>query len=360
VTSRRLALVLVLATALGCHGARSGAGPDGGSPWVVRGAHGAEGESIELAIRGERLVPLESAADASALDLSGYFVVPAFIDSHVHLSYYDVAASLPAGGISAAADFAAPLARLAVSYPLPVVQAGPMLTPPAGYPLESWGSAGYGLEVSSPEAAAAAVDQLLDAGASFIKAPLMGELGVDDATLAALVERAHERGAKVAVHATSLVEATRAIESGIDILGHTPTELLGEEVLDEFGERAVVSTLDAFGLGADTLQNLRALADRGALVLYGTDLGNTRDPRIQPAEIAALSQAGFSGAEIVRAGTASAAEFWGFNELGRLEPGRRASFLVLDADPGATPSTLSTPHAVVIDGRVVAGALPEP
>lgn len=355
-----LAFGLVL---LGCHGTRSDAGPGRdakGGTWLVRGARGAEGESVELAIRGERLVPLEDAPDASTVDLNGYFVVPAFIDSHVHLSYYDVAASLPAGGIVAAADFAAPLARLTTTYPLPVVQAGPMLTPPGGYPLESWGSAGYGLEVASPEAAASAVDQLLDAGARFVKAPLMGELGVDDATLAAIVERAHARGAKVAVHVTSLVEATRAIASGIDILAHTPTELLGADALDAFGERAVVSTLSAFGPSSDTLLNLRALADHGALVLYGTDLGNTRDPRIQPSEVQALASAGFSGAEIVRAGTASAADFWGFDELGRLEPGRRASFLVLDADPGTAPVTLSTPLAVVVDGRVVAGALPEP
>jgi imidazolonepropionase-like amidohydrolase len=119
-----------------------------------------------------------------------------------------------------------------------------------------------------------------------------------------------------------------------------------------------VSTLDAFGASQAASDNLRAFAARGALVLYGTDLGNTRTVGIQASEIDGLVRSGFSGAAIVRSATSDAARFWGFTELGRLDPGARASFLVLDEDPGVNPQTLAAPHAVVFDGRLVAGTLP--
>jgi imidazolonepropionase-like amidohydrolase len=285
-------------------------------------------------------------------------VVPAFIDSHVHLAYYAVADGLPAGGVVGAVDFAAPIAELGKSFSIAVAQSGPMITPLLGYPTQSWGQGGYGLEIGSVDEAVAAVDRVLDAGATFVKTPLSGTTGVDDATLAAIVERAHARGAPVAVHALGAADTARAIASGVDIFGHTPTERLSDELVAAWGERTVVSTLSAFGSTQDAIDNFASFRARGALVLYGTDLGNTRVVGIQPAEIDALVRAGLTGSDIVRSATADAARFWGFGELGRLDAGARASFLVLDADPSANPQTLATPRAVVFDGRLVAGTLP--
>jgi imidazolonepropionase-like amidohydrolase len=276
----------------------------------------------------------------------------------VHLAYYAVADTLPPGGIVAAVDFAAPIAELERSFPIGVQQSGPMITSLLGYPTQSWGSGGYGLEVGSVEEAVAAVDRVLDAGATFVKTPLSGTQGVDDATLAAIVERAHARGAPVAVHALGAADAARAIASDVDIFGHTPTEPLGAELVQAWGERSVVSTLSAFGAGDAAIQNLRAFVEGGALVLYGTDLGNTRTVGIQSAEIDALVRAGLTGSDIVRSATSAPARFWGMSELGRLESGARASFLVLDESPDDNPQTLAAPHAVVFDGRLVAGTLP--
>jgi len=314
---------------------------------------------VEFAVDGSRIASLSDVPSSSpTLDLTGFFVVPAFIDSHVHLAYYAVADGLPAGGVVGAVDFAAPIPHLASTFPIDVTQSGPMITPLLGYPTQSWGQGGFGLEVASPDEAAAAVDRLLDAGATFVKTPLSGTEGVDDATLQAIVERAHARSARVAVHALTLADASRAIASGVDILGHTPVEPLGAELVEAWGERTVVSTLAAFGSSQESIDNLRAFAARGALVLYGTDLGNTRFVGIQSGEIDALVAAGFTGARIVRSATADAARFWGFTDIGSLDAGRRASFLVLDEDPNANPQTLATPRAVIFDGRLVAGVLP--
>jgi imidazolonepropionase-like amidohydrolase len=318
-----------------------------------------DGGAVSLGVDGERFVAIGDIDEsARRVDLSGRFVVPAFIDSHVHLAYYAVAPELPAGGVAGVVDFAAPVATLAEPFPLFVRHSGPMITPLLGYPTQSWGSGGFGLEVASPEEAQSAVDRLLDEGASFIKTPLLGSSGVDDEMLAAIVEAAHARGARVAVHALAAADATRAIASSVDILAHTPTEALTEDVIAGWGDRAVVGTLSAFGSSAAALTNLKALADGGALVLYGTDLGNTREVGIQGAEIDALVRAGFAVSDIVHSATDRAATFWDLPELGRLEPGTRASFLVLTEDPQENPLSLTIPEAVVIDGRVVSGALP--
>jgi imidazolonepropionase-like amidohydrolase len=352
---------LLLLSCIGCNGdpdlAKVPASPRDG--FVVRGARGLDGETFTFGVVAERIVdPSELSSSAPVVDLGGRFTVPAFIDSHVHLTYYAVAEALPAGGIVAAADFAAPIESLGHEWSIPVRRSGPMLTPLAGYPTTSWGAGGYGLEVTSESEARAAVDRLLDAGADFIKAPLMGTSGLSDELLGAVIERAHERQAKVAVHALTAEDAARAVASSVDILAHTPAEPVAAEVLAGWGARAVVSTLSAFGASASAVSNLSALRDAGARVLYGTDLGNTRTVGIQAAEVDALVAAGFSGSEIVRSATAQAAEFWGFSELGTLEPGKRASFLVLSDSPDENPGTLAVPLAVVFDGRVVAGALP--
>jgi imidazolonepropionase-like amidohydrolase len=366
--STSASFLLILAASLsGCHTSSSqpnarGEGPTPGTgtgAWIVRGARGIDSENVEFGVDGPRIVGTGDVPRASAVvDLTGFFVVPAFIDSHVHLAYFAVADTLPLGGIVAAVDFAAPIAALETSFPIAVKQSGPMITSLLGYPTQSWGSGGYGLEVGSEEEAVAAVDRVLDAGATFVKTPLSGASGVDDAVLAAIVERTHARGARVSVHALGATDAARAVAAGVDIFGHTPTEPLAAELVQAWRERTVVSTLSAFGSSDSAVENLRAFAAAGALVLYGTDLGNTRTAGVQSAEIDALVRSGLTGSDIVRAATSDAAQFWGFDELGRLESGARASFLVLDEDPDDDPQTLAAPHAVVFDGRLVAGALP--
>jgi imidazolonepropionase-like amidohydrolase len=366
--ARALLALLVAAAPFGCHASGSSQRNPGGDEsapargvgaWIVRDGRGLDAENVEFAVDGNRVVSTRDVpASSPVVDLTGFFVVPAFIDSHAHLAYYAVADGLPQGGVVGAVDFAAPIEHLARTFPIAVTQSGPMLTPLGGYPTQSWGQGGYGLEVASVGEAVAAVDRLLDAGASFVKTPLSGTTGVDDAVLAAIVERAHARGAKVGVHALGAVDAGRAIASQVDIFGHTPTERLSEELVQAWGERTVVSTLGAFGAGADAVENLRAFAAKGARILYGTDLGNTRTVGIQSAEIDALVRAGLTGSDIVRSATSDAASFWGFSELGRLDAGARASFLVLDEDPDVNPQTLAAPRAIVFDGRLVAGTLP--
>jgi imidazolonepropionase-like amidohydrolase len=321
-------------------------------PIVLENARLMGGQVVAVEIRDGRFSAVGE-VPASALervDMRGAYLVPAFVDSHVHLAYFPVGEELADGGVAAAVDLAAPIEAIAT--PLPqgpkVWWSGPMITAKGGYPTTSWGAGGYGLEVVSEDAAAAAVKRLHEAGARLIKVPIE-EGGLTDATLARIVNEAHARSLLVVAHALDDAGASRAADAGVDGLAHTPTELLSEATVAKWSGRFVISTLRAFGsFTAPT--NLRALRAAGATVLYGTDLGNTREPRIDEVELGLLREAGLDGAAIVEAGTRAPAERWGFAELGAIEVGKAASFLVLEKDPAVDPLGLAKPKDVWIDG----------
>jgi imidazolonepropionase-like amidohydrolase len=335
--------------------------PQSATRFVLRGGNVFGVGKQNLLIDNGKVVAVGVADDAAerVVNVAGRFIVPGFIDSHVHLAYYpEGAAELASNGIVAVLDLAAPLESLKFDHePLRVLNAGPMVTAPAGYPLNSWGANGYGLGVATPAAGAAAVDTLLKAGVVAIKVPLTAAPTLDDATLKAVVTAAHARGLKVYSHALEEQNAARAAADGVDVLAHTPTETLSEATLTAWQSRTVISTLSAFGGSDAAIQNLKALRKRGARVLYGTDFGNTRGTGVQGPELTLLAAAGLDGAAIVQAGTSVPAQFLGLTDLGSLDVGKRASFLVLAADPTLDPQTLTQPVAVYLDGALVSAGL---
>jgi len=326
------------------------------STYVIRGAHVVGIGDVDVLVRQGQIAALGAEATEQAgvfaVDHTGMFLVPAFVDSHVHLSYAFDAQTLAAGGVAMAVDLAAPIESLALSSaPLRLLGAGPMITAVDGYPTQTWGAGGFGLEVDGVAEVRAAVDRIVDAGAGVIKVPIGDAPELDDAELAALVARAHERDRKVVAHALADADAMRAANAGVDVLAHTPTEALGDATITAWSTRAVISTLDAFGAQPSTIDNLKRLREAGCTVLYGTDLGNTGIPAIDPNEIDALRAAGLSGADILEVGTVVPAKFWGFTGGGVIEVGARASLLVLAADPRKDPQTLTEPVTVYIDGE---------
>jgi hypothetical protein len=65
------------------------------------------------------------------------------IDSHVHLSYWDVGKELVEHGVVAAVDLGGPIDSLDDAWPLVVIGSGPMITSPVGYPTVSCGPRTY-------------------------------------------------------------------------------------------------------------------------------------------------------------------------------------------------------------------------
>ncbi len=318
---------------------------------IVGGAH--DGQVLDVLVVDGLITAIgPDLAGEGAVRGEGLFLAPAFIDSHVHLAYLPQSAELAAGGVAAAIDLAAPLDFLAQEHgALRVLASGPMITAEGGYPTRSWGAAGYGLECADAAQAAEAVQSLHAQGARLLKLPVTSAPVLSEEALRAAVEAAHGLGLPVLSHALSDSEAALARAVGVDLLAHTPTEPLSEPTLSAWAEGAVVSTLRAFGGSADTVENLRALRAAGATVLYGTDFGNTRTPGIDLAELELLVQAGLSPAEVLAAGTSVPASTWGLSELGAVEVGKAASFLLLREDPRRQVEAWASVEGVWIGGE---------
>jgi imidazolonepropionase-like amidohydrolase len=310
---------------------------------------------VDVEIVAGRFVTVGEVAEnkaAETLDATGQWIAPAFIDSHVHLEYLPRASELADGGIAAVVDQAAPVVFFERDWaPLQTIGAGPMITAVGGYPTQGWGAGGYGREVVGGTEAAEAVVELHQLGAGLIKLPVTSGSQLQDDAMEAAVAQAHALGLKVSTHALGSDEAHRGAEVGCDLLAHTPTAPLSNAAIEAWAGRAVVSSLRAFGGGQAAVANLQALRGRNATVLYGTDFGNTSTLGIDRIELSLLQDAGLSGAAILAAGTSVPAEFWGFDDLGAIEPGKRASFLLLRRNPIEDPLVLSEPDAVFIDGN---------
>ena len=96
------------------------------------------------------------------------WTLPGLIDSHVHLVYAPVGAQLATSGITTAVDLGAPERSLGGHPPLRVLEAGPMLTRPNGYPLDGWGRDGYGVGCDDAACVTATVDRLARAHVAVI------------------------------------------------------------------------------------------------------------------------------------------------------------------------------------------------
>lgn len=335
VGSRLLAVVLVM---VGC-GERPRPAPaaelEGGVVGVL------DGRTVRLALDAAQIRTMEVVEQ----DRPGV-LWPSIVDSHVHVTYWPVADQLAASGIATVVDLAAPERALDGAAPIRVIAAGPMLTRPEGYPLESWGADGYGAACADAACIATTIDRHAKRGARLVKIA-MGGGGLDPALVPVAIEHAHARRLKVAVHALDDASARQAGLAGADVLAHTPVERLAEATIEAWRDKAVISTLAAFGAPA-AIDNLRRLRAAGTTVLYGTDLGNLRDAGPSRDEIALLREAGLDDAAIVAAMTTTPARYW---RLPAIEPGGEASFLLLERDPRTDVRWLLEPRGIWLRGR---------
>jgi imidazolonepropionase-like amidohydrolase len=305
-----------------------------------------------LGIEGTRIAARAARAPrgAKAVAARGLILVPALIDAHVHLSVAGepatVARAQVQGGVAAVLDLGAPERTLPLDHPpLRVRFSGPLLTAPGGYPTRSWGKNGEGLELATAADARAAVRRLSQRGARFVKLafdPRFPLLAPDVARAAA--EEARHLGLRVAAHALETESVRLALDAGADVLAHTPRDPLPQDLLRRLQGKWVISTLRAFAVAP---ARLRALAAAGARIAYGTDLGNEKiGPGIDAGELALIAEA---GVDPLAAATSEAAALLGYDDLGSLAVGSRASLLAVQS---LSPESLARPEWVMIDGKM--------
>ena len=322
-------------------------------------------------------------AGAEVLDAEGGTILPGLVDAHVHgVADPAVRRSLLESGVTLVCNVGAPWSDLPglrqdTWNGLPVaraVYAGPVLTPPGGYPGPVHGRA-YALEASGAAGVEAAVERLHAAGATMLKLAFEpGREGSCDPGRAlpvfapdearAAVARAHALGMTVRAHVEDAAMLDRALDAGVDVVEHAPVRRCGsgpdlEPLLRRMVARGVILT-PTLGAGVrSTWDNgpLLGLVGRyaalGGAVATGTDApfaGLRHGPPLEEMEL--LSRAGLAPMEVLLAGTAVAARACGRIGQGRIAPGMAADLIVVPGDPLADPGVLARPRWVVLGGVV--------
>jgi imidazolonepropionase-like amidohydrolase len=222
-----------------------------------------------------------------------------------------------------------------------------------------------------------------------------------------VADEAHRRGYRLATHLFYLEDAKRLLREGSDMVAHSIRDAdVDAEVMALLRERHVcyVPTLtrelstfvyaeepaffeDPFfrrwadaaevarlsapdarravadspaaaryrvGLG-QAQRNLKALTDAGVLVAMGTDVGPAgRFPGyFEHLELTLMAEAGLTPAQVLHTATEGAAACLQRDDVGTLEPGRWADFLVLDADPLEDVANARRLSAVYVAGNLV-------
>jgi len=326
------------------------------------------------ALTDERTVVIDNGfiSDATTADttVDGQHgtLLPGFIDSHVHLMNV---AELEHGthwGCTTMLDMGSPSMKLTDSLRhrqgLADIRGsgnsasapGGMQTTRMGFPASS--------AVTGPADAGRFVGERVVEGADYIKVIVedphrMGSAALDVATIAALVEAAHQAGLKSIAHVTTLAALINAAEAGVDILTHAPLDAdVDDNLARSLATRGIVSVptltmmravasvaerLPTHGAGIDyahARSTVSALHRAGVTILAGTD-ANTAPASPAPiqhgealhVELGLLVEAGLTPVEALRSATVVPSEFFGFTDRGVIEAGRRADLLLIEGDP---------------------------
>ena len=258
----------------------------------------------------------------------------------------------------------------------------------AGRAIAMTGGHGWflGREADGPDALCRAVREEIKAGATCIKLMASGgvyghaeEPGSPQLTVEEMrsgVEEAHKAGRKAAAHAYSVEAINNALEAGVDSVEHG--SFLDRETIERMREQGtyLVPTMSVYaamaekgpGLGspeyitrktAEVLEAsgeaFRLALEVGVPVAAGTDCGAPGHPHgTLPEELRLMVEAGATPQQALRFGTSAAAELLGLgDEVGVLEPGKRADLLAVAGDPTLDIQSLREVRLVLRDGVVV-------
>ena len=267
-------------------------------------------------------------------------------------------------------------------------------------------------EVATPEQARAKVDQIVAAGADYIKVWVDSGFGtrakLSPEFCAAVLEQARKHGKLTLAHAYELADARMLVERGVNILGHNvrdrevdgdfiallkqrnvtlnPT-LIRDEFLFAYGDApawiddpfflkfvpperlAVLKTkirdeqakhpqraLFKAGFEMNKI-NLKKLSDGGVRIALGTDSGGAADRFFiqgfsEHREMELMVQAGLTPMQVIQSFSKGASESLGIaKDFGTLAKGKAGDLLVLEKNPLDNIANMRSMHTVYLGGK---------
>jgi imidazolonepropionase-like amidohydrolase len=334
--------------------------------------------NVLIGIEGRRIAFVrqgEPAAGDSVVDLSRYTVLPGLIDAHVHLAiggpYRDNALADLQAGFTTVVDLGSRTTRMLQIrdsintglIPGPRVLAAGIWVGRQGGVCEfngigiPGGAEGFRARVRENVAAGANVIKVCVSGwpAAAFNAP--DEYEMPDSVLAAIVQEATRHSRQVIAHDISSGGVAAALRAGVHGLAHAAYV---DSTMATQMRRAgmfVIPTLASLA-GNDDGPASRALTNAvgttyraGVTLVFGTDGGVL--PHGQNAlEFVALSRAGVSPIDAIRAATINAAIAFGLaDSLGTIAPRMIADLIAVEGDPLTDLTALQRVRFVMQAGK---------
>lgn len=365
----------------------------------------------DVLIDGDTIQLVGDASDADVderIDVSGQFVVPGMIDTHVHLMMdarpdaesvqgdseatmaYRAAENLrkqAKAGVTTTRDLGA-AETLAIDAREAVADGqirGPRVQS-AGKNVVMTGGHGhwFGREADGPHEVRKAVREQLKAGADAIKCMATGgvlttgaQTGAPELTpeeLEALVDTADAAGVPTAAHCHGTQGIKNAVYAGIDSVEHGT--FMDEEAAELMADRDTywVPTLSALkgivenrdaGIpeqavekGEDAAQRMAAAweyaLEADVPIAMGTDAGTPFNRHEDAAhELAYMVEYGLDAEGALEAATVNAADLLGLDDTGLIEKGYRSDLLVLSENPLEDVLAWQSPEQVYVAGERV-------
>jgi len=413
-TTRRSLPALALALLVSCASPDSqGVAYVGATVWDGTGSAPVPG--VTIVVDGGRITAISTGSAPSGtqvVSLEGKFVIPGLIDVHAHVSGrwapegvtgeadrirgdLEVFAKYGVTTVNSLGDGEAAIAVRDAASP----------TDPRARLLAS------GAVVAGDEAAAvrAAAISRADAGVDWLKLRVDDNLGSSQKmpwdAVQAVLDVGEERGLRVATHLFYLDDAKRLLEMGTGMVAHSVrdtdvddsfinaliandvcyvptltreistfvyaerpgffdndffTELSDQREIARVSEPAFMERMRESPAAAgyrvalqQALRNLKTLVDAGAPVTFGTDAGPAaRFPGFfEHLELAVMVRAGIRPDQALYAATGQAAACLGLEDVGTLEVGNWADFLVLASSPMGDITNTQTLEQVYVAGK---------
>ena len=396
-----LAAIVVFGLLAGCASA-----PSGQPATAYEGARIVVGDgrvidNATLVVEGEKIAQAGRSADvrvpdgAQRVNLAGKTVMPMLIDTHVHLStdrdalvrdlkaraYYGVGAALSLG-----TDGYELLDVRGQAIP----GAARFLSAGRGITMQEPGRTTAPYWITNAAEGRKTVEELASRKVDIVKIWVDTRDGkykkLSPDIYGAIIDEAHKRGLRVTAHIFDLEDAKGLMRAGVDALAHGVRDRdIDDELVVMFKQRpnlVLTPNLPERGVKVDLgwlkaslppnqfalleaantdrpvaqafygiqARNLAKLNQAGVRITLGTDGNRAWAPH---EEMQDMVIAGMTPMQVIVAATRNSAEFLRLADVGTLEAGKSADFIVLDANPLDDITNTRRISAVVLRGAAV-------